>query len=233
MKVFIWFLFFLPIVYAAEHYDYFQLVLQWPPTVCRGPCTRPVQQNFTIHGLWPSDSTMPGHPINCTGSQFDATLIKDLTPSLDKFWPNLTGDNEYFWRNQWESHGTCSEDTFNEHGYFSKALELKENVDILGYLDDGGIKPLPPKVVYRSSDISDVIEHGGHKFNGTGHKPRLWCSEDNKLLEISVCYNLDLAYTDCPPKLLNYSSHICKDQCVGFPDFPYPPPPLLASAVSY
>ena len=138
----------------------------------------------------------------------------------------------YFWKNQWETHGTCSENTFNEHGYFSKALKVKKNVDILGYLDDGGIKPLPPKVVYRRSDIMDVIEHGGHKFNGTGHKPRLWCSEDNKLLEISVCYDSDLAHImDCPPKLLNYAKNIC-NETVGY--YPFPdPPPLPASSVSY
>ncbi|KAL4607700.1 hypothetical protein ACB092_09G193900 [Castanea dentata] len=227
MKVFIWFLFFLPIVYAAEPYDYFQLVLQWPPTVCHGTCTRPVQQNFTIHGLWPSNSTKPELPINCSPSPFNPALIKDLKPRLDKCWPNLTGENEDFWKNQWETHGTCSEDTYSEHGYFSKALTLKKNVDILGYLDNGGIKPLPPKVVYRKSEISDVIEHGGHKFSGTGHKPRLWCSGDNELLEISVCYDLHLVLMDCPPTLLNYQINMC-NETVGY--YPFPPPPASSGS---
>lgn len=75
MKVFIWFLFFIPIVYASDHYDYFQLVLQWPPTVCGGTCTPSVPQNFTMLGFWPSDSTIPGSPINCPGSPFDPTVV--------------------------------------------------------------------------------------------------------------------------------------------------------------
>ena len=44
---------------------------------------------------------------------------------------------------------------FDEFGYFSLALKLKKNVDILGYLDDTGIKPLS-KVLYRSSEISEI-----------------------------------------------------------------------------
>ncbi|KAF3946635.1 hypothetical protein CMV_027121, partial [Castanea mollissima] len=66
-----------------------------------------------------------------------------LITGLEKYWPNLIGDNISFWKNQWDSHVACSEDRFDEFGYFSVALEVKKNVDILGYLDDAGIKPLP------------------------------------------------------------------------------------------
>ena len=43
-------------------------------------------------------------------------------------------------------------DGFDEFGYLSLALKLKKNVDIFGYLDDTGIKPLP-KVLYKSNEI--------------------------------------------------------------------------------
>ena len=37
----------------------------------------------------------------------------------------------------------------------SLALKLKKNVDIFGYLDDAGIKPLP-KVLYKSRETSEI-----------------------------------------------------------------------------
>ena len=37
----------------------------------------------------------------------------------------------------------------------SLALKSKKNVDIFGYLDDAGIKPLP-KVLYKSREISEI-----------------------------------------------------------------------------
>ena len=65
------------------------------------------------------------------------------------------GDNISFWKNQWDSYVTYSKDRFDEFGYFSLALKLKKNVDILGYLDDAGINPLP-KVLYRSNEINEI-----------------------------------------------------------------------------
>ena len=44
----------------ANTYDYFQLVLTWPPTFCtaassRGtPCKEPIPQGFILNGFWPS-----------------------------------------------------------------------------------------------------------------------------------------------------------------------------------
>lgn len=56
--------------------DYFQLVLQWPPTYChdRSPCTIPSPTNFTIHGLWPSDSTKYGE-IKCPAGNLNLGLV--------------------------------------------------------------------------------------------------------------------------------------------------------------
>ena len=78
-----------------------------------------------------------------------------MITELEKYWPNLIGDNISFWKNQWDTHVTYSEDSFDEFGYFSLALKFKKNVDIFSYLDDAGIKPLP-KVLYRSSKISEI-----------------------------------------------------------------------------
>ncbi|KAF3958101.1 hypothetical protein CMV_016951 [Castanea mollissima] len=226
MKVFIWFLFFLPIVYAAENYDhfenydYFQLVQYWPPTFCggtaqlecapEGTLPHPLM-NFTIDGFWPSDSTTPEPPRNCSGPPFNEYKIEPLKDDLKTYWSNLT----QVWNCSWNIHGKCSADRFTEFGYFSLALELKKHIDIHRILSDGHINP-SPTALYRSSNISDLIK------NKTGRIPRLWCKDDehpSPLLEISICYDLALAYMDCPQPLLDNPRNGC-DEIVPYPKYP-------------
>ena len=59
---------------------------------------------------------------------------RTLDNRVGKILAKLNGDNISFWKNQWDTHVTYSEDRFDEFGYFSLALKLKKNVDILGYL---------------------------------------------------------------------------------------------------
>jgi ribonuclease I len=43
---------------SLAQYEYFKLVIQWPPTACLTfSCTplRKPHQNFTLHGIWPSN----------------------------------------------------------------------------------------------------------------------------------------------------------------------------------
>ena len=68
---------------------------------------------------------------------------RTLDNRVGKILAKLNGDNISFWKNQWDTHVTYLEDRFDEFGYFSLALKLKKNVDIFGYIDDTGIKPLP------------------------------------------------------------------------------------------
>lgn len=112
------------------------------------------------------------------------------------------------WEDQWDTHGTCSENRFDEFKYFDQILKLKRSVDILRYLESAKITP-SDNVKYESSEIGKAIQHA------IGRKPRLWC-KDNLLLEISVCYDWDLEYIDCPPPVLNYAKNKCEGE-VGFP----------------
>ena len=73
-------LFFLPPTLGA--YDYYQLVLQWAPTYCTGQknCRIPSPVNFTIHGLWPSDSITGKIPAcSTTGVPFNRTVVNFQT----------------------------------------------------------------------------------------------------------------------------------------------------------
>lgn len=128
----------------------------------------------------------------------------------------MNGDNQRFWRHEWEKHGSCSEKMFGELEYFSTTLKLKTRVDLLDRLKKAGIEPKDPKLklLYESSKISEAIKQG------TGFIPRLWC-KNNKLLEISLCVDngSSLKFRDCPPVLLKYTLNRCGDR-VGFPDRP-------------
>ncbi|KAK0588372.1 hypothetical protein LWI29_000127 [Acer saccharum] len=82
-----------------REFDYFNLALQWPGTVCgrsrhccsSNACCRgsnaPVE--FTIHGLWPdyNDGTWPAC---CTRSEFKEKEITTLLDPLEKYWPSLS-----------------------------------------------------------------------------------------------------------------------------------------------
>lgn len=75
----------------ANTYDYFQLVLTWPPTFCtaassRGtPCKEPIPQGFILNGFWPS----------CTLAIFS---FYNLSLADFKTDPNLGGGMEEAWK---------------------------------------------------------------------------------------------------------------------------------------
>jgi ribonuclease I len=50
---------------AAVDYDYLQAVFQWPKAFCENQnvnCISNLPNNFTMHGVWPSNMTQSGHP---------------------------------------------------------------------------------------------------------------------------------------------------------------------------
>ncbi|XP_062006139.1 ribonuclease MC-like [Rosa rugosa] len=115
---------------AANKYDYFQFVQQWPATFCyQNPgCVRnPPRNTFTIHGLWPSNYTTPENP--CVGTPFSLAEmfaapnhgLKDYF--LPQAWPQLITrfTNMQFWQTEYNKHGTCSENKLKQTEYFRTA----------------------------------------------------------------------------------------------------------------
>ena len=128
---------------------------------------------------------------------------------MDKEWPNLIGNNIDFWRHEWNTHGKCSEDNFDQFKYFNITLAKKKEVDILKYLEEADIKPNGAS--YESSNISETIKK--KKL----YIPRLWC-KNQTLLEISVCFNkLAKNKRNCPGSLLDYNE---STKCKGKVSFP-------------
>lgn len=121
--------------------------------------------------------------------------IKDLTPRSQVSWPNLLRTNEVFWRREWEKHGNCSENKFDQFNYFKLALNIKDRLDILSVLSNAGFGP-NPTALYNMEGVAMPIQ------NHIGQEPELRCVIDGNtmvLKEVGVCLDATgKKYISCP-----------------------------------
>nr|QCF59422.1 S3-RNase [Prunus dulcis] len=177
------------VIMSTGSYDYFQFVQQWPPTNCRvrTKCSKPRPlQYFTIHGLWPSNYSNPTMPSNCNGSKFDDRNVSpQLRNKLKRSWPDVeSGNDTKFWEDEWNKHGTCSEQTLNQFQYFERSQDMWMSYNITEILKNASIVPHPAKT-WTYSDIVSPIKAA------TGRTPLLRCKYDNNtqlLHEVVFCY---------------------------------------------
>jgi ribonuclease I len=122
-----------------------------------------------------------------------------LANDLNDFWPNLLGDNDGFWRHEWDAHGTCAYELFpDQAAYFHKAIILKLNNNILSWLSVNNIMPDVTK------DFSVRLIKSTIKTN-FGAYPQLVCTTANgmplQLLEVRLCFNEEGTMPkNCPPR---------------------------------
>ncbi|XP_071690841.1 extracellular ribonuclease LE-like [Rutidosis leptorrhynchoides] len=189
---------------ASQDFDFFYLVQQWPGSYCdtqQGCCypkTGKPAANFGIHGLWPNRND-GSYPSNCDSSNpFDASKISDLTNQMQSDWPTLacpSNDGLTFWGHEWDKHGTCSESVLDQHAYFSTALKLKTQIDLLNALQSEGIQANGEK--YSLSDIKDAIK------GASGYTPWIECNNDSsgnsQLYQIYLCVDSSASgFIECP-----------------------------------
>ncbi|KAF5950835.1 hypothetical protein HYC85_012828 [Camellia sinensis] len=128
----------------TQSFDFFKLALQWPISVCGQYCKNlPNPMNLTIHGLWPQIYSSPWTPLSCP-LQNGYTTIGDqsLIKRLKVSWPDVIwGRDERFWACEWNKHGGCSEQLYNQITYFNLSVNLKDQFDIFGQLQCAGITP--------------------------------------------------------------------------------------------
>jgi ribonuclease I len=84
---------------------------------------------YSIHGLWPQEGKREGHacPKNHT---FDTERLRVLLPQLHEHWHSSRGEDEDFWKHEWEKHGSCT--GLTEVQYFQKTLECFKKVQLKG-----------------------------------------------------------------------------------------------------
>ncbi|KAL5722821.1 ribonuclease T2 [Ranunculus cassubicifolius] len=205
---------------AAQDFDFFYFVQQWPGSFCdtRKSCCYPTtgkpEADFGIHGLWPNYND-GSYPSNCDpDSPFDGSAISDLKGDMQNEWPTLacpSGDGMTFWAHEWNKHGTCSESSLDQHGYFASALDLKQKVDLLGALKNASIQP--DGKLYSLTSISQAIAQA------TGFTPGIECNVDesgnNQLYQIYMCVDTSgSSLIECPV--------LPRGQCaseIAFPEF--------------
>lgn len=189
---------------VSQDFDFFYFVQQWPGSYCdtQKSCCYPTSgkpaADFGIHGLWPNNND-GSYPSNCDpNSPFNPREISDLTTSMRRNWPTLacpSGSGVDFWSHEWEKHGTCSESVLDQHGYFQKALSLKQQVNLLTALTSAGIRPNGQS--YSLSSITDAIKES------TGYTPWIECNSDTsgnrQLYQVYLCVDSSASnLIECP-----------------------------------
>ncbi|CAL4998939.1 unnamed protein product [Urochloa decumbens] len=189
---------------AAQDYDFFYLVLQWPGSYCdtKQSCCYPKSgkpaADFGIHGLWPNRND-GSYPQNCNpDAEFDPSKVSDLLSSMRAKWPTLacpTNDGVRFWGHEWDKHGTCAADVFDEHGYFAAALSLRDQLGALNALTAGGVNP--DGGYYTMDQIKGAIR------DGTGFEPYVECNRDesgnSQLYQLYFCVAAaGDSFVECP-----------------------------------
>ncbi|MED6199078.1 hypothetical protein PIB30_072554 [Stylosanthes scabra] len=62
---------------------------------------------------------------------------------LNNQWPDLLRgpENDWIWDHEWNTHGGCSENEFNQTVNFELSLKIKQRLDIIGVLSGAGLGP--------------------------------------------------------------------------------------------
>ncbi|KAK9083048.1 hypothetical protein Scep_029519 [Stephania cephalantha] len=190
---------------AAQDFDFFYFVQQWPGSYCDTkqsccyPTTGKPAADFGIHGLWPNNRN-GSYPSNCNpNTPFDPSKISDLKRTMQSVWPTLacpSGDGTAFWSHEWEKHGTCSESTLpRQHDYFSAALNLKKQVDLLNILQNAGIEP--------NGNFYSLNSIKGAVTAASGFTPWIECNVDEsgngQLYQVYMCVDTSgFNFIGCP-----------------------------------
>lgn len=176
--------------------DYLKLSVQWQPGYChRSGCS--ADQSFTIHGLWPGSDDNKFSPSSCcTEENFDPSKLRDLEDRLSEAWPSLSGDNWWFWRHEFDKHGSCTRDlpglkSLKE--YFEKTLKMFDALDLDNQIRLDDIKPSNSQG-YPKEDLVRILTS-----NHDGRRPDLECDNGSYLREIRFCYDhITQEPIDCP-----------------------------------
>lgn len=136
--------------------------------------------------------------LACTQMNQQQQLQTDLLTS----WPDLINNKSMgFWRHEYNKHGRCSEDTFNQTAYFRTAHQMWSLNHVEVMFKDANFTP--GNNSYNLTDLQDAVQ------NKTTKAPALRCRFTNSssligylLEEVVICYDHDgKNVTDCDSKL--------------------------------
>ncbi|KAK2581275.1 hypothetical protein KPH14_008065 [Odynerus spinipes] len=189
-----------------SNFDILIFTQHWPQTVCylwkekseSHACALPKDDEWSIHGIWPTKYHTEG-PNFCNKSlPFNATALNPIKDELELKWIDIQNETDTysFWRHEWTKHGTCAAvlPAFNsELKYFTKGLELLNIYDMKNVLGKAHIIP------GRSYTVEDM-------FNAVrqilGKTAQIVCAHNEKtreayIFEIRICLDKNLRLVDC------------------------------------
>ncbi|KAA0167519.1 hypothetical protein FNF31_00957 [Cafeteria roenbergensis] len=179
-------------------WDFFMLVMQWPPTQCMSQnygCSTYSKTFFTLHGLWP-DNVDGSYPCTCTNEQFDENAVSSIMPEMEKFWPSYASSDKSFWSHEWTKHGTCA--TYNstfvpdQKAFFEDALNLRSKFSINQALAQAGILPSDSSTVSSNNFVSAIS-------SAVGGEAAIDCDSKGNLDSVTICVSPNLQPMACPP----------------------------------
>lgn len=199
----------------SDAYDMYLLTRQWGPTFCdreSNDCVKSKEwSQFSIHGLWPSNTKTGSSPSFCDDSdKFSVSNLEQQTVDrLNCAWPSLTGSNEGFWSYEYSKHGTCASMDSQEE-YFDTTLNLNDKYDVNVALQSAGIDTSATGVMPTVEEVQDAMESA---YN----VPVIMKCDDDNVYEIWMCFDkTSLKPFECPPDEY-YSTCGKREDSVSFP----------------
>ncbi|XP_024942394.1 ribonuclease Oy isoform X2 [Cephus cinctus] len=193
-------------VSGSNEFDLLIFTQHWPQTVCyqwkedteSHDCSLPRDEEWTIHGIWPTQYHKLA-PQFCNHSlHFNASALAPLEDQLNVKWLDVEkGTARYsFWKHEWQKHGTCAVvlDSINtEVKYFQKGLDLLDKYDMKHVL---GKKNIVPGDNHSVQDILNAIE------TILGKRCQVECITNSKtkqsyLFEIRICFSKTFELIHC------------------------------------
>lgn len=78
---------------------------------------------WAIHGLWPHYSQTE-YPTYCRPVNFNISKLDPIIDDLNEHWLSTKKKDKDFWKNEWETHGSCMFTEMDELTYFKTTLSL-------------------------------------------------------------------------------------------------------------
>lgn len=136
------------------NFDVLIFTQHWPQSVCfewkeksqNHKCTLPVDEEWTIHGIWPTQYHKIGPEYCNKTAKFDLSALSTIEDELKLKWMDV----EYgmkpgsFWKHEYEKHGTCAavlEKMNSEIKYFQMGLNFLDKYDMKNILAKVNITP--------------------------------------------------------------------------------------------
>ncbi|XP_074108912.1 ribonuclease Oy-like [Cotesia typhae] len=210
---------------GPNDFDLLIFTQHWPETVCftwqetvsNHTCNLPRDEEWTIHGIWPTQNHKEG-PSYCNKSmKFDSAKLTLIEDELELKWIDVENGTKpfSFWKHEWEKHGTCAmvlPEVSDEYKYFKKGLELLDQYDMKGVLAKANIFPGKQYMVQEIlNGVNNIL--GKHCQVECVINPK---TKERYLFEIRICFDKSFKLIDCD-NIASYPTNCARKRKISYP----------------